>query len=44
MGDGLGVWERKAIKLGSGDHCVTINVIKFTDLKTKQEFPLWLSG
>ena len=31
--DGLGVWDGNAIKLGCDDHCTTINVIKFTELK-----------
>ena len=29
MGDGLGVWDGNAIKLGCDDHCTTIKVIKF---------------
>ena len=32
----LGVWNRNAIKLGCDDHCTTINVIKFTNLKKKE--------
>ena len=32
-GDPLGVSEENAIKLGRDDHCTTINVIKFTELK-----------
>ena len=28
-GDGLGVWDGNTIKLGCGDCCTTINVIKF---------------
>ena len=30
-GDGLGVWDGNAIKLGCDDHCTTINVIKFIE-------------
>jgi len=33
QGNGLGVWKGNAIKLGCDDHCTTINVIKFIDLK-----------
>ena len=29
--DVLGVWDGNAIKLGCGDHCTTINVIKFIE-------------
>ena len=29
--DVLGVWDVNAVKLGCGDHCITIRVIKFTD-------------
>ena len=32
-GDGLGIWNGSATKLGCDDHCTTINVIKFTELK-----------
>jgi len=36
-GDGLGVWNRNAIKLGCDDHCTTLNVIKFiVNLKNKK--------
>ena len=31
VGDGLGVWDGNAIKLGCDDHCTPINVIKFTE-------------
>ena len=31
VGDGLGVWDGNAIKLGCNDHCTTKNVIKFTE-------------
>ena len=30
-GDGLGVWDRNAIKLGCDDCCTTINVILSTE-------------
>ena len=30
-GDGLGVWDGNAVKLGCDDHCITINVIKFIE-------------
>ena len=36
-GDALGVWDGNAIKLGCDDHCTTINVIKFTELKKKKK-------
>ena len=29
VGDGMGVWDENAIKLGCDHHCITINVIKF---------------
>ena len=35
--DGLGVWDENSIKLGCDDHCTTINVIKFTELKKKKK-------
>ena len=35
-GDKLGIWDGNAIKLGCDEHCITINVIKFTKLKKKQ--------
>ena len=28
-GDGLGVWDGNAMKLGCDEYCTTINVIKF---------------
>ena len=28
-GDGMGIWDGNAIKLGSDDHCTTINLLKF---------------
>ena len=31
VGDGLGVWDGNAIKLGCDDHCTTVNVIKFIE-------------
>ena len=31
--DGLGFGDGNTIKLGCDDHCITINVIKFTELK-----------
>ena len=37
-GNGLRVWEGNAIKLGCDDHCATINVIKFTELKIKRRY------
>ena len=36
-GNGLRVWEGNAIKLGCDDHCATINVTKFTELKIKKK-------
>ena len=33
VGDGLGVWDGSAIKLGCDDHCTTINTIQFIELK-----------
>ena len=33
--DGLGIWNRNAIKLGCDDHCTTINVTKFIELKKR---------
>ena len=35
-GDGLGVWDGNAIKLGCDDHCTTINVIKLIKIKKKR--------
>ena len=32
----MGVWDRNAIKLGRDDHRTTINVIKFIELKRKE--------
>ena len=31
-GDGMGVWDGTAKKLGCDDHCTSINVIKFIEL------------
>ena len=31
--DGLGVWDGNAMKLGCGDCCTTIDVIKFIEIK-----------
>ena len=31
--DGLGVWDRNAVKLDCDEHCTTINIIKFIELK-----------
>ena len=36
-GDVLGVWDGNAIKLGCDDHCTTLNVMKFTELKKKKK-------
>ena len=36
-GDGLEIWDGNAIKSGCGDHCTTINVIKFIEVKKKQK-------
>ena len=33
----LGVWDGNPIKLGCDDHCTTINVIKFIELKSKNK-------
>ena len=38
VGDGLGVWDGNAIKLGCDDHCTAINVIKFIELKKKNVY------
>ena len=35
--DGLEVWDGNAIKLGCDDHCTTINLIKFIELKAKKK-------
>ena len=35
VGSGLGVWDGNAVKLGCDDHCTTINVIKFIELKSQ---------
>ena len=37
VGDELGVWDGNAIKSGQDDHCTTINVVKFIDLKKKKK-------
>ena len=34
-GDGMGVWDGNALKMGCDDHCATINVVKFIELKNK---------
>ena len=34
-GDGLGVWDGNAIKLGCDDHCTTINVMNSLNNKKK---------
>ena len=31
--NGLGVWDENSIEPGCDDHCTTINIIKFTELK-----------
>ena len=31
--DGLGVWDGNVVKLGCGDGCTSINIIKFLELK-----------
>ena len=36
-GNGLGVWNGNAIKLGCDDHCTITNVIKFTEIKKFQK-------
>ena len=36
--DSLGVWDGNAIKFGCDDHCTTINVIKFIELKKNPLF------
>ena len=33
VGHVLGVWDGNPIKLDCDDHCTTINVIKFTEVK-----------
>ena len=33
--DRLGVWDGNDVKLGYDDHCTTINIIKFAELKSK---------
>ena len=35
--DGLGVWDGNAVKLGCDDHCTTINIMKFIELKAKKK-------
>ena len=39
-GDGLEVRDGNAIKLGCDNHCTTISVIKFIELKIKEESEL----
>ena len=34
---GLGIWDGNAVKLGCYDHCTTMNIIKFIELKKKRE-------
>ena len=36
-GDGLGVWDGNAVKLGCDDGCTTINIIKFTEFKINKK-------
>ena len=36
-GGGLGGWAGNAIILGCDDHCTTMNVIKFAELKKKRK-------
>ena len=36
--DGLGVWNGNAVKLACGDHCTTINIIKFIELCKKRTY------
>ena len=35
VGGALGIWDGNALKLGCDDHCTTINVIKFIELKKR---------
>ena len=37
MGYALGVWDGNTIKLGCDDHCTSINVVKFIELKKKKD-------
>ena len=46
-GDGAGVWDGNAVKLGCDDCCTTINVIKLIEKKKKVKtfrpgFYLWI--
>ena len=36
--DGLGICDGNAIKSGYDDHCTTVNVIKFIELKKRKKF------
>ena len=36
-GNEPGVWDGTPIKLGYDDHCTTINVIEFIELKNKNK-------
>ena len=36
-GNGLGIWDGNAIKFSFDDHCTTINVIKFIELKERHK-------
>ena len=35
--DGLGVWDRNAVKLGCNDSCTTITITKFIEFKKKKK-------
>ena len=35
--DGLGVWDGNVVKLGCDDGCMTINGIKFIELKKERK-------
>ena len=35
-GDGVGVWDGNVVKLGCDDSCKTIKVIKFIEIKKKE--------
>ena len=34
--DGLGDWDGNAVKVGCGDCCTIINIIKFTEFKANK--------
>ena len=34
---GLGVWDGNVLKLGCGDGCITINIIKFPELLKRSQ-------